>query len=144
MSQLVRIRDPAKRRGTYTDDSEPLFQNDLLGRILAAVNGDTRLVRRLGIPCATSRRWHDKHLLHPKWRPWVNPRKGANRKLSAEDCQLIRDHLFRDPRMRNREVTAPDILSVLWDLWAGMGHEEPFPQMSLQTVRRMLSRWGWS
>jgi hypothetical protein len=46
--------------------------------------------------------------------------------------------------MRDREVTAPDILSVLQDLWAGMGREEPFPQMSLQTVRRMLSRWGWS
>jgi hypothetical protein len=73
MNQLVRIRDPAKRRRKYTDDLEPLFQNDLLGRILAAVNGDTWLERRLGIPCATSRGLHAKHLLHLEWRPWVNP-----------------------------------------------------------------------
>jgi hypothetical protein len=41
MNQLIRIRDPAKKRRTYTDDLEPLFQNDLLGRVLVAVNGDT-------------------------------------------------------------------------------------------------------
>jgi hypothetical protein len=44
--------------------------------------------------------------------------------------------------MRNREVTVPDIPSILQDLWARMGREEPFPQMSLLTVRRMLSRLG--
>jgi hypothetical protein len=39
---------------------------------------------------------------------------------------------------------APDILSILQDLWAPLGREEPFPQLCLQTVRRMLSRWGLS
>jgi hypothetical protein len=55
MGQLVRISEPAKGRRTYTDDLEPLFQNDPLGRYLAAVNGETWLERRLGIPCATAR-----------------------------------------------------------------------------------------
>jgi hypothetical protein len=111
-----------------------------MGRILAAVNGDTWLERRLGIPCATSRGWHDKHLLHPEWLPFVKPGKGTSTKLGAEDCQLIQDHLFRDPRKRNRAVTTPDILSILRDLWARLGRMEPFPQLSLPTVRRMLSR----
>jgi hypothetical protein len=39
---------------------------------------------------------------------------------------------------------APDILSVLQNLWARLSHEEPFPQLCLLTVRRMLSRWGLS
>jgi hypothetical protein len=43
--------------------------------------------------------------------------------------------------MRNPEVTAPDILSVLQDPGAGVGREEPFSQMRLQTVRGMLSGW---
>jgi hypothetical protein len=85
MNILIGIRDPAKNRRTFTDHLEPLFQNGLLEKILAAVNGDTWLERRLGIPYATSRGWHDKHLLHPEWRPWVNRRRGASRKLSAED-----------------------------------------------------------
>jgi hypothetical protein len=47
--RLVRIRDPAKGWRTYTGDLGPVFQNDLLGRILAAVNGDTGVERRLGM-----------------------------------------------------------------------------------------------
>jgi hypothetical protein len=46
--------------------------------------------------------------------------------------------------MTNREVAARDILSTLPDLWARMGRADPFPQMSLQTVRRTLSHWEWS
>jgi hypothetical protein len=82
-----------------------------------------------------SRGWHDVRLLRPESRPWINPRKGTSRKLSAGDCELIRDHLLRDPRMKNQEVSAPDTLSILQDSWTRMGREDPVPQMYLQTVR---------
>jgi hypothetical protein len=88
-----------------------------------AVNGHTWLERRLGLQCATSRGWRDKHLLCRAWSPWIDARASA--KVGAEDYQLIRDDLIRDSRMRNREMMAPAILSTLQDLWARLGREGP-------------------
>jgi hypothetical protein len=117
MNGMLRIRDPVRKGRTCAADLEPLFQNDRCGGILAAVNGHTWLEGRLGIPGATSREWHDKHRVCRAWSPWIDARKRTSAKVSAkEDCRLIRDHLIRNSRMRNREVTAPDIPSILQDV----------------------------
>jgi hypothetical protein len=142
MNQLIRIRYQAKGWRSYTDDLEPLFQNDLLGRILAAVNGNTWLERRLAIPCATSRGWRDKHPNVPGVAPLGQSEKGNKQEAQRRGLPADSGSPVSRFGMRNREATAPDILSVLRDLWAGMGREEPYRQMSMQTVRRMPSRWG--
>jgi hypothetical protein len=94
---MVRIRAPGRRCRTCTDNLEPLFQNDLLIKTLERTNGDSWLEEHLGIPGSTSRRWRTKHIRHPDWRPWCNPRKGTSLKFTERDVELIRQHLFRHP-----------------------------------------------
>jgi hypothetical protein len=141
MNGMLRIRDPARNRRTHTDDFEPLFQNDSLGRILSALRGDVWLERSGDSMCNVAGMTRQTSAV-PDAARLINPRKGASAKLSAEDYRLIRERL-RDPRVRNQEVPATDILSIPQDSWAGTGHDEQFEEMSAQMVRQLLCRWEW-
>jgi hypothetical protein len=66
---MVRIRAPGKRYRTYTDNLEPLFQNDLLIKTSDRTNGDSWPEQHLGIPGSPNRRWRTKHIMDPRWRP---------------------------------------------------------------------------
>jgi hypothetical protein len=42
---------------------------------------------------------------------------GTSRKFTDQDVELIREHLFRNPQVVNKEVTAMGILALLQELW---------------------------
>jgi hypothetical protein len=43
-----------------------------------------------------------------------------------------------------QEVTAPQVLQMLQEIWVREHPHRELPMMCLDTVRRMLDRWGWS
>jgi hypothetical protein len=57
---------------------------------------------------------------------------------------MLRDALMRDPRMTHKEVNASQILQMFQESWVRAQRQRKFPRMCLDTVRRMLRRWGWS
>ena len=144
VQQMRRIKSPSRKYRHYTDDLEMLFQGDLLSRILGERNGDQWLEEHLGIPRSTSRGWHKHLLLNPTWRPWNDPRKGKSMKLGEDMCREIRAHLEQDLSLKKGEVTSKDILAVMQQLWSRSCPGQEFPDMSLETVRRMMTLWGWS
>jgi transposase len=141
---IHRVPSPHRRYRNYSDDLEPLFQNNLSGRMMTRPNGASWIASHLGIPRSTMQGWHRKHAMDPDWRPWHDPRKGTFAKFSREDCEMLRDALMRDPRMTHKEVNASQILQMLQEIWIRVHPQREFPMMCLDTVRRMLRRWGWS
>ena len=49
-----------------------------------------------------------------------------------------------DPRMVNKEVNAPQVVQILQEVWAHHHSGQAFPEMTMQTVRRMMSGWPWA
>jgi hypothetical protein len=138
---INRVTSSYRRYRNYLDDLEPLFQNDVLGRMIAQPNGSRWVASHLGIPHSTARRWHRMHAMDSGW-PWHDPRKGTFTKFSREDCELLREAFMRDPRMTHKEVAAPQILQMLQEIWVREHPRREFPMMCLDTVRRMPDRWG--
>jgi hypothetical protein len=62
----------------------------------------------------------------------------------CEICEMLRGALLGDPRMVHKEVNASHVLQILRDIWAREHPQREFPEMCLHTVRRLLTRWGWS
>jgi hypothetical protein len=65
-------------------------------------------------------------------------------KFTERDVELIRERLFCNSRVMNKEVNATGILTLLQELWRAARPGQQFPEMSLSTVPRWLRRWGWS
>jgi transposase len=141
---MDRIPSPRRPYKQYSEDLEPLFQNGLITRPVALPNGSRWTAGRLGIPHTTIYRWNSKYARNCFWRPWYKPRKGASLKFDDQDCQLIREALLRDPRLIHKEVNASHVLQILQEIWARAHPQRQFSEIGLQTVRRMLARWGWS
>ena len=141
---VYRIPSPRRKYRNHADEWERLFQNGLATRLMVRTNGARWIEDHLGIPHSTAHRWSTRYVMDWSYRPWHNIRKGTSVKFSYEDINLIRESLMSDPRMVNKEVNAPQVLQILQEVWAHHHPGQAFPEMSLQTVRRMMSRWGWS
>jgi hypothetical protein len=64
---MQRIGARARSYRAYTDNLEPLFQNDSLVKIFERTNGDSWLEGNLGAPGSTSRRCRAKDMRDPRW-----------------------------------------------------------------------------
>jgi hypothetical protein len=66
-----------------------------------------------------------------------------SRKFTSECCGKIRDHLFQELQVKRGEVTRVDVLTIMQELWGRTHPDQPFLDVSLETVRRMVIGWGW-
>jgi hypothetical protein len=51
------------------------------------------------------------------------------------------DHLFLELPVKRGGVTRTDVPTIMQDLWCRSHPDQPFPDVTLETVRRMLIRW---